>query len=126
MQMHIDFMHMHYNRPRFLSIVLHSSTQATVNLVCCSWRSLQGRKPSRRDQNFNIIIRSIFLFANSQLKTLVHKALKKNRIISIRKQLRDRELNSSHKDMVKIKCFLQIRRRRQHFHTTSSTNQAFG
>ena len=27
--------------------LIKSSTQATVNLVCCSWRSLQGRKPSR-------------------------------------------------------------------------------
>ena len=34
---------------------------------------------------------------------LVHKTLKKNRIISSRKQLRNRKLN--HKDLVKIKCF---------------------
>ena len=116
------FIHMHYNRPRLLSIVLPRplSTWFAVLGDLCKEGNHRGEIRTSRlllDPSFCLPIRSL---------KLVHKALKKNRIISIRKQLRDRKLNSYHKDMVKIKCFLQIRRRRQHFHTTSSTNQAFG
>ena len=79
MQMHIDSVNMHYNRPRFLSIVLPRplSTWFAVLGDLCKEGNHRGEIRTSRlllDPSFCLPIRSL---------KLVHKALKKNRIISV-------------------------------------------